>query len=78
MRHFVLTVAQPGFDAGDALAGFDGRGAGHSAQDGVTAWRLAYTPAGHGGDSVQVTMQAILPGTLVNRKRKMGVLVDRI
>lgn len=45
-------IAQPGFDEGDAFAGFDGGGAGHGANDGLTAGPFAWGRlGGHGHGS---------------------------
>ncbi|MDT0499224.1 hypothetical protein RM530_17915 [Algiphilus sp. W345] len=47
-----LAIAQPGFDVGDAFAGFDGGGTGHGADNGLAAGPFARGRlGGHGQDS---------------------------
>jgi hypothetical protein len=47
-----LAIAQPGFDVGDAFAGFDGGGTGHGADDGLAAGPFARGRlGGHGQGS---------------------------
>jgi hypothetical protein len=50
-------IAQPGFDAGDAFAGFDGGGTGHGTDDGLEAGPLVRSwLGGHGHGSGQAVV----------------------
>jgi len=82
MRKLALSIAQSGFDAGDALAGFDGGGTGDGTQDGLAAGAHAgIRLGGHERRSRAVLMLWILAASVTGKVKpdvvirgKLGVL----
>lgn len=74
-------IAQPGFDEGDAFAGFDGGGAGHGANDGLTAGPFAWGRlGGHGhgsGRRAVILSQAGFDRVLISDGEGRGLLFRR-
>lgn len=77
MNEIRLEIAQPGFDDGDAFAGFDGGGAGHGADDGLTAGPFAWGRLGGHGKGVCGFWPFYLRRVLIGSVREVERLCAR-
>lgn len=70
------TALQPGLDRGDALAGFDGGGTGHGANNGLAAGQIALGLGVHGrciaGARVRLPSSVGLDGVFMAKLRGLG------